>query len=111
MPDEERFEAETVDALDGELRIRWGDGHASVWDLRGVRQACPCAHCNATRDRGLSVIAPDGIEVVDAKLVGSYGITFHWSDGHQTGIYQWLDLRAWCQCRDCGGQLGRRPNR
>ena len=28
-------------------------------------------------------------------------ITFHWSDGHRTGIYRWEDLRDGCPCDEC----------
>ena len=35
------------------------------------------------------------LTALDAHLVGNWGVTIHWSDGHETGIYAWSMLRAW----------------
>jgi len=33
--------------------------------------------------------------------VGRYALSFHWNDGHQTGIYSWDYLRRHCGCAEC----------
>jgi DUF971 family protein len=88
------------------VRITWGDGHVSHWDLASLRAACGCATCNEMRQHNRPVyLATSGdLDVLNAELVGSYGVTFHWSDGHRTGIYRWEDLRAGCPCDDCRTQ-------
>lgn len=30
-----------------------------------------------------------------AELVGAWGISITWNDGHSTGIYAWEILRRW----------------
>jgi DUF971 family protein len=35
------------------------------------------------------------LRVEDAELVGAWGITFTWNDGHSTGIFSWALLRQW----------------
>ncbi len=88
------------------VRITWSDGHVSHWDLATIRGACGCATCHELRNEGRPVYLDRSgeLEVLDAELVGSYGISFKWSDGHSTGIYRWEDLRAGCPCDECRTQ-------
>jgi DUF971 family protein len=37
------------------------------------------------------------LTAIDAELVGNWGLTIRWSDGHETGIYAWSILRAWAE--------------
>ena len=85
------------------VRITWEDDHVSHWDLATVRGACGCATCHELRQQNKPVYmaSSDALDVKDADLVGSYGVSFHWSDGHSTGIYRWEDLRDGCPCDDC----------
>lgn len=102
--DDPRYEPERVEtsAQQG-IRITWADGHVSAYELADLRRACGCAVCNELRRAGQPVFAgsDDELDVIDAGLVGSYGVTFHWSDGHQTGVYGWDDLRNGCPCDEC----------
>ncbi len=94
--------------------IEWKDGHQSHYSFPWLRNACPCANCNEERDAdgrrpgeakkqspGLLPIykAPPKPEEINA--VGRYAISFHWNDGHQTGIYSWEYLRSFCGCAQC----------
>lgn len=87
-----------------EFRIRWADGHTSVYPFRYLRQVCPCAGC---RDEwtGAQILNPeavaDDLKGLKAELVGNYAIHFRFSDGHQTGIYSFNTLRKICPCPDC----------
>ena len=38
---------------------------------------------------------PPRSPIVDAELVGAWGLSMRWSDGHDTGIYSWAALRDW----------------
>ena len=40
------------------------------------------------------------LRIESAELVGAWGISFSWSDGHTTGIYSWDLLRAWRDLND-----------
>lgn len=87
------------------LRITWADGHVTSYDLAQIRRSCACAVCNDLRGRGETIWpapgAPEPLDVLDAKLIGAYGVSFHWNDGHQTGIYTWRVLRDGCPCPEC----------
>ncbi len=83
------------------LTIDWQDGHRSEFELGRLRRVCPCATCRKERDtpptslRILNLPAGVGkIEVIDAELMGLYAINLKWSDGHNSGIYDYKFLRA-----------------
>jgi ATP-binding protein involved in chromosome partitioning len=82
---------------EGTIEIRWADDDLRVYSAREVRWACPCAACvdERTGQRTLDpdTIAPD-VSVTQMELVGHYAVKFVWSDGHQTGIYTWDQLRS-----------------
>lgn len=104
--DDATYEPEKIEAnADVGLRITWADGHVSRWDLSTIRRWCRCAECNELRRAGRAVgPAPgygDELDVRDAELVGAYGITFSWTDGHATGVYHWEALRGGCPCEAC----------
>jgi DUF971 family protein len=89
-------EAPTVVELDRAhgLTLEWADGSHAEFNLDELRRNCPCAECRGVGDQG-GVPGTDGMTALDAQLVGGWGLSIHWSDGHQTGIYAWSILRAW----------------
>jgi len=86
------------------LRIEWEDGHASEYEPRRLRLACPCAGCvdEMTGERVLTdeMVAPD-VFLREIRYVGRYALQFFWSDGHSTGIFPFEYLRELCPCPDC----------
>jgi ATP-binding protein involved in chromosome partitioning len=86
------------------VRIRWADGHESVYPAGDLRLACPCAACaqqSTPRPHGQFRMVPAGIQAVrplQIELAGQYGIRVYWSDGHSQGIYGFARLRALCPC-------------
>jgi ATP-binding protein involved in chromosome partitioning len=82
------------------LVIEWQDGKRSDFSLAELRSVCPCATCRTQRSaqdsNPLKVLRvdPSGLRVTSAKLVGNYAIQFFWSDGHNTGIYDFRFLRS-----------------
>ena len=77
-----------------ELRVTFDDGVVAVFPLDELREACPCAGCIGRRDRGLpATIAAGPVTAAGAELHGSWGIAIRWSDGHDTGIHGWEQLR------------------
>jgi len=88
------------------MEIDWKDGHKSQWSFRWLRDACPCATCHDEREK--SGRAPGEPKPGPTTLlpmyqapprpdsvtpVGRYAISFHWNDGHSSGIYSWDYLR------------------
>ena len=62
---------------------------------------CPCAECRGLRDRGQTVwpkpTSPEPLRAENAELVGAWGLSIPWNDGHSTGIYAWDVLRDWAE--------------
>ncbi|SQD77204.1 Mrp,Iron-sulfur cluster carrier protein [Moritella yayanosii] len=79
------------------LSILWEDGHRDDFDVRDLRLACHCALCIEEMS-GRKLLDPKTIrsDVSPRQImsVGNYAITFDWSDGHNSGIYSFNDLRA-----------------
>jgi DUF971 family protein len=94
--------APTEDGL--ALRIRWQDGHVSVYEPRYLRINCPCAGCvdEMTGRRTLRPeMVPMGVHPKAIHYVGRYALQFVWSDGHDTGLYAFESLRILCPCKEC----------
>ena len=105
------YTPEQVTAADIKVRkaerriiITWNDGEVSSLDFTMLRKRCPCATCVSeaskraeskelfpilTKDPGTSAPEP-----VDVKLMGHYALHIRWSDGHDTGIYDFRYLRS-----------------
>lgn len=90
----------TVRIEEQRLIIDWLDGERSEYSLDDLRQLCPCASCRTRREQQdanpLKVLAfdPNRVRVTHAELVGAYAIRFEWSDGHNTGIFDFRYLRS-----------------
>ena len=80
------------------IEIEWNDrGAAVLLPSRELRLACPCAAC-VDEMSGRRVLdpatVPADVRPLALELVGAYGLRVRWSDGHATGIYTFLSLRA-----------------
>ena len=95
---------ESVEVADQAIRIRWQDGHHSIYAHRFLRLRCQCAHCvdEWTKAPVLDPeTIPQDVKAVDHMVVGNYAIQFLWSDAHYTGIYPYTFLRSACTCTEC----------
>ena len=79
----------------GEIGIAWSDGEEHFIPAAVVRGACPCAECvdELTGERRLDPRSVASVRALDWDTVGSYAVSFRWSDGHSTGIYAFDRLR------------------
>ena len=84
------------------LKIRWSDGHESLYPWGLLRAGCPCAACR----EGAPPDPAAPAKPVELHPVGRYAVAIRWSDGHVTGIYSHQYLRSLCPCEACRpGQL------
>lgn len=91
------------------IKIDWKDGHTSEYDLKYLRDKCPCAVCtgaHGTPPREPSESSPfqmyaPVLKMLSVEPVGNYAIRINWSDGHNTGIYSYEHLRDICRCPEC----------
>ena len=80
--------------------IEWRGGGRSELAFDFLRSRCPCATCKTEREAKkplLVILKKDPsveVRVTKAKLVGNYAIQFTWSDGHDTGIFDFRLLRS-----------------
>lgn len=98
------------------IRIDWRDGHHSQYELKYLRDRCPCASCTGAhgtppaRDRAgadpFQLYTP-ALKIEAVERVGNYAIRLKWNDGHSTGNYSYEHFRLICPCEECrrpGGQ-------
>jgi DUF971 family protein len=90
-----------LDVQQQELRITWADGVQSTFSAAMLRKNCPCATCRTEREKQSKAVLPilsqsssGPITITGGHLVGSYALQIEWSDGHNTGIYDFRLLRA-----------------
>jgi DUF971 family protein len=98
----------SISRLPDGVRVEWDQaGHSWLYPARELRLACPCAGCvEEMTGRGLlnpATVAAD-VRPESLELVGSYGLRIRWSDGHDTGIYTFEQLRRSCGCPRCRRQ-------
>lgn len=78
------------------LVIAWDDGHETRYSAAELRRLCPCARCvDELTGRALldPATVPDDLTQADVRLVGNYGLSLRFADGHDTGIYPFRMLR------------------
>ena len=85
-----------VEDSDREITIKWSDDIETRYNAAQLRRSCPCAGCvnEWTGEKMLDTgkIADD-ITFSHTSIVGRYALNFHFSDGHDTGIFSFKYLR------------------
>jgi len=102
MPDPRPTEIQKIEGKG--LRIRWQDQHEGLYPYPALRESCQCASCVdewSGKKRIKPEDIPKGIHPTSITAVGHYAISIHWSDGHETGIYPFDELRSLCPCQKC----------
>ena len=76
--------------------IEWSDESSASFDAYQLRLNCPCAGCidEWTGEKRLDPETVEkGIEFTHTSIVGRYALNFHFSDGHETGIFSFKFLK------------------
>ena len=85
-----------IEENDAEVSIKWSDDAETHYDAAGLRRSCPCAGCvnEWTGEKMLNDASiPDDISFRHISIVGRYALNFHFSDGHDSGIFSFAYLR------------------
>jgi DUF971 family protein len=95
-----------LDENERKLYLSWTDEHESVHSWERLRWACPCAWCAGEGGMPGMLQSKERLTVeettlADIEMVGRYGLTPVWEDGHKTGIYTYEKLRGLCECDEC----------
>ncbi len=85
-----------IEESDCEVSIKWSDDAETHYSAAQLRRACPCASCvnewtgeKMLRDESVS----DDLKFDHISIVGRYALNFHFTDGHDTGIFSFDFLR------------------
>ena len=85
-----------IEENDSEISIKWSDGLETGFDAVQLRRSCPCAGCidEWTGEKRLKdESVAEELNFSHISIVGRYALNFHFSDGHETGIYSFRFLR------------------
>jgi DUF971 family protein len=85
-----------IEETDSSISISWSDGVGTEYSAAQLRRACPCAACinEWTGEKMLDETAiPDDLTFRHISIVGRYALNFHFSDGHDSGIFSFAYLR------------------
>ena len=85
-----------IEESDSEISINWSDEAETKYNAADLRRACPCAGCinEWTGEKMLKAEnVADNLSFSSISIVGRYALNFHFSDGHDTGIYSFDYLR------------------
>lgn len=85
-----------VEESDAEVSIKWSDDAETRYSAAELRRSCPCAGCinEWTGEKMLDDKSiPDDISFRHISIVGRYALNFHFSDGHDSGIFSFDFLR------------------
>ena len=79
-----------------EISIKWSDDSETRYSAAQLRRSCPCATC-VNEWTGEKILVPDQIDddlsFSSVSIVGRYALNFHFSDGHDTGIFSFKYLQ------------------
>lgn len=85
-----------VHGSDSSVSINWSDGTETHYDAPQLRRSCPCATC-INEWTGEKILKDDQVSddlgFTHISIVGRYALNFHFSDGHNTGIFSFDYLR------------------
>ena len=85
-----------IEESDSEISIQWSDESESHYNAVQLRKSCPCAGC-IHEWTGEKILEPETVSedlnFSHISVVGRYALNFHFSDGHDTGIYSFKYLR------------------
>lgn len=87
----------------GKLEILWQDKSSTNVDPYTLRLNCPCASC-VDEITGKRILDPSkvslDIKILGARNVGRYGLAVNFSDGHNTGIYKFKNVKSLMNSND-----------
>jgi DUF971 family protein len=85
-----------IEENDSELSINWADDTETKYTASELRRKCPCAGC-INEWTGEKILKEESVSedlsFASISIVGRYALNFHFSDGHETGIYSFQYLK------------------
>ena len=85
-----------IEESDNSVSIKWSDDSETAYAAATLRRSCPCAGC-VNEWTGQKILddkqIADDLSFSHISIVGRYALNFHFSDGHDTGIFSFDYLR------------------
>ena len=84
-----------VEESETAISIKWSDDSETRYTAAALRRSCPCAGCinEWTGEKMLDdAKIADDLTIKHTSIVGRYALNFHFSDGHDTGIFSFKYL-------------------
>ena len=84
-----------IEESDSLVSIKWDDGAETSYSAANLRRNCPCAACiDEWTGRTIldSTKVPDDLAFRHISIVGRYALNFHFTDGHDSGIFSFAYL-------------------
>ena len=85
-----------IEESEREISINWSDDAETKYNAAELRRNCPCASC-VNEWTGEKILKTDSVAddliFSSISIVGRYALNFHFSDGHDTGIYSFQYLK------------------
>ncbi|MEO6051234.1 MAG: DUF971 domain-containing protein [Pyrinomonadaceae bacterium] len=86
-----------IEESNRQVSIKWSDDAETEYGAAQLRRSCPCATC-VNEWTGEKILrnesVPDDLTFDQISIVGRYALNFHFSDGHDTGIFSFAYLRG-----------------
>jgi DUF971 family protein len=85
-----------IEESESSVSIKWSDDRETFFTAAELRRSCPCAGCvnEWTGEKMLEAASvADDLSFKHISIVGRYALNFHFSDGHDTGIFSFAYLR------------------
>lgn len=79
------------------VEITWPDGLESRLSCLTLRKSCACSGCSNARQKGAISLIDADIGIDNLNMHGVSAMQFHFSDGHNRGLYPWSYLRQLCE--------------
>lgn len=79
------------------VEITWPDGLQSRLSCLALRKSCACSGCSASRQKGAITLIDADIGIDNLNVHGVSAMQFHFTDGHNRGLYPWAYLRELCE--------------
>ncbi|MFL1482534.1 DUF971 domain-containing protein [Marinobacter sp. LN3S78] len=79
------------------VEITWPDGLESHLSCLTLRKSCACSSCSNARQKGAISLIDADIGIDNLNVHGVSAMQFHFSDGHNRGLYPWAYLRQLCE--------------
>jgi DUF971 family protein len=81
------------DFVPSELRVREGGRALRVTFADGLTAEIPALRLRGASPSADRRLGPADVTIVGVEPIGNYAARFVFSDGHETGIYNWTLLR------------------